>query len=171
MTRWLIDNTPFGALAKELSAQAGLPSGIAHIVEHVADKAPQDQSGREAAMLRLVGAAGPVVQVHQISAESACTQFLFEQLRPDGDMTARNMEEHVAIAYCATDFPDSIFVAGDKGAVFLGLAELGPGRVATPFDYWDHLRQSKVIGEEQFRRLCEVTQKKVGLPNVPKRFA
>jgi hypothetical protein len=76
----------------------------------------------------------------------------------------------VAIAFCALVEPEGVFVPADKRAAFLALAELGPGRVATPFDLWAHLKDGGLITTEQFTFLCERTAKGGGLPGVPLRF-
>ncbi len=53
----------------------------------------------------------------------------------------------------------------------IALAELGPGRVASPFDDWDWLRAEGVIDQDGFDVLCDrVLIEDAGFPGRPLRF-
>jgi hypothetical protein len=110
----------------------------------------------------------PVFEVHSIRENSEAAAFLFEYLRPRAASATRNLGEDAAIAYCAIENTQSCFVTMDKGAAFLALAELGVGRVATPFDLWDELLRESLISEDEFRSLCQFVQKALSLPGMPK---
>jgi hypothetical protein len=77
-----------------------------------------------------------------------------------------------------TQLPEAVFVTMDKGAAFVALAELGPARVATPFDVWSWLREQSLISAEQRRALDNATvdkdrgqRKKGPALRIPYRFA
>jgi hypothetical protein len=112
----------------------------------------------------------PVIEVHSIMVGSQAARFLFEDLRPNAPSATKNLGEDAAIAYCAIERTDACFVTMDKGAAFLGLAELGRGRVATPFDLWDDLLCQGLIAPDEFSNLCEIVRKSLALAGVPRRI-
>ncbi len=172
MSVWVLDDGPFGLLATQADLSAPWPSSALHVVAEVADSARLDQSGRRQALLTLTGSGGlPVVQVHQILTGSAAATFLFSYLRPNAASATKDLGEHASIALCALELLDGVFVAMDKGAVFLALAELGRERVAMPFDLWSDLLAKNLIGATQYGELCQRTVKQTGLPGLPARYA
>jgi hypothetical protein len=52
---------------------------------------------------------------------------------------------------------DAVFVTADKGAAYQALVELGPCRVASPYDLWASLRDLGIVGQTVFDRLCRET--------------
>jgi hypothetical protein len=112
----------------------------------------------------------PVIEVHSIMAGSPAAVFLFEYLRPIASSATKDLGEHAAISYCAIERKDASFVTMDKGAAFLALAELGTGRVATPFDLWDDLRTKGLVTLAEFSSLCDAVRKSLALPGVPQRI-
>lgn len=171
MTVWVLDDGPFDGLAKHYNTAWSWPARSLHTVAEVASAARHDQSGRRNSLLAIRRSGEPVIEVHSIMAGSEAARFLFEYLRPHASSATKNLGEDAAIAYCAIERTDACFVTMDKGAAFLGLAELGSGRVATPFDLWSDLLSKGLIGPEEFSSLCEwVVRKSHGLPGVPRRM-
>lgn len=170
MTFWVLDDGPFGTLAKHYSAAWSWPARSLHTVAEVASAASLDQSGRRNTLLAMSQSGEPVIEVHSIMAGSVAASFLFEYLRPHASSATKNLGEDAAIAYCAIERTDACFVTMDKGATFLALAELGSGRVATPFDLWDDLVSKGLISPAEFSSLCELVRKSLGLPGVPQRI-
>ncbi|MCB9740352.1 MAG: hypothetical protein H6747_13910 [Deltaproteobacteria bacterium] len=78
-------------------------------------------------------------------------------LRPTDVAADKNLGEDASIALAATLEREAIFVTRDKVAAFVALAELGPGRVSTPFDVWVDLQQHGMIDAACARRLHEAT--------------
>jgi hypothetical protein len=170
MTFWVLDDGPFGTLAKHYNAGWSWPARSLHTVAEVASAAPRDQSGRRNSLLAMSQSGEPVIEVHSIMVGSEAARFLFEYLRPHAPRATKNLGEDAAIAYCAVERKDACFVTMDKGASFLALAELGSGRVATPFDLWDDLLSKGLIDPAEFLRLCELVYRSIGLPGVPQRI-
>jgi hypothetical protein len=112
----------------------------------------------------------PSIEVHQIEVGSPASDMIFMHLRRDSADTDEHLGEHASIAFCALLEPEAVFVAADKKAAFLALAELGRGRVAAPFDLWAHLKEAGLITGAQFHSLCERTARGSGMANVPRRF-
>jgi len=171
MPMWLLDDGPLGWLALALDASWDWPSSTLHVVGHVASSAGRDRSGRRAKLLSMAPKGGaPSIQVHEIPVPSPAADMVFSHLRPDSSDTDEDLGEHESIALCALVEPQAIFVAADKKAAFLAMAELGGARVATPFDCWASLKDNLLISPAQFSTLCERTVKESGLPGLPRRF-
>jgi hypothetical protein len=109
--------------------------------------------------------------IHTITEGSLTAEFLFNYLRIDETNATKDIGEDASIAFAAIERPEAIFVTADKGAAFCALAELGPSRVATPFDLWGWLRDEQLIRELEFEALCQATLKGDGsLPGIPPRL-
>lgn len=109
------------------------------------------------------------VQVHVVQTDSKAGEILYGHLRPKAAATTKNIGEDVAIAFAAVMDPDAVFVTMDRAAAYVALAELGPGRLALPFDLWAYLLGQNYISSGQHDRLVERTWKG-GLPGVPWRL-
>lgn len=169
MIFWVLDDGPLGNLAKHYNAAWSWPARSLHTVAEVASAASRDLSGRRDSVLAMRQSGEPVIEVHPIMVGSQAACFLFEYLRPNAPSATKNLGEDAAIAYCALEKTDGCFVTNDKGAAFLALAELGRGRVATPFDLWEDLFSQGLITPDEFSSLCETVRKSLGLPGVPAR--
>jgi hypothetical protein len=77
---------------------------------------------------------------------------------------ARRSRARLASVSPASRRSDNLFGA-------LALAELGPSRVASPFDLWLDLRERQLISEKVFEQLLLKTTKTSGLPDRPLRFS
>jgi len=97
--------------------------------------------------------------------------MLYRHLRRETEASTKNLGEDVAIAFAASMDPDAVFVTMDRAAAYVALAELGPGRVATPFDLWAYLRERGNVTGPQYDRLSERTWRSFGLPGLPWRFS
>lgn len=170
MTVWVLDDGPLGSLAKHYSAAWSWSARLLHTVAEVASAASLDRSSRRKSLLAMQQSGEPVIEVHSIMVGSETAEFLFGYLRPNAPSATKNLGEDAAIAYCAIERKDACFVTMDKGATFLALAELGRGRVATPFDLWDDLLLKGLISPNEFSSLCETVHKSLGLPGVPQRI-
>lgn len=170
MTMWVLDDGPFGELAFQFDAAWAWPASCLHVVGEVAKLADLDRSQRRRRLLDMSSGGTPSIEVHQIQVGSPASDMLYTHLRRDSVDATENLGEHASIAFCARVAPEAVFVPADKKAAFLALAELGPGRVVTPFDLWAHLHRSGFITRAQFTVLCERTVKGGALPGVPLRF-
>ncbi|HZL16785.1 MAG TPA: hypothetical protein VFG23_03450 [Polyangia bacterium] len=168
---WLVDDGPLGLLALEFDPAWRWPASTLHVVEEVAAGAASDRSTRRTQLLQLKGADRPSVVVHAVAADSAAGEMLYRHLRPKGVASTKNIGEDVAIAFAATMDSEAVFVTMDKAAAYAALAELGPGRVASPFDLWAHLLDAGHVSKAQYDRLLDRTWKGRGLPGVPWRFS
>lgn len=170
MTPWVLDDGPFGDLALYFDAAWAWPADTLHLVGEVARGAQQDKSGRRLKLLQMTSGAAPSIRVHDIQVGTPASDMLFNHLRQNATDATSNLGEHASIAFCAVDAPDALFVPADKLAAYLALCELGPSRVASPFDLWEHLRSGKHITQAQFDLLCVRTTRMASLPAVPRRF-
>jgi hypothetical protein len=170
MTVWVLDDGPFGILAKHYNPSWSWPARSLHIVEEVASAAPQDKSGRRQKLLAMRQSDGPVIEIHKIMTGSAAANYLFQYLRPSASSATKNLGEDASIAYCAIEQTDGAFVTTDKGAAFVALAELGMGRVAAPFDLWKELLSRKLVSKAEFSDLCDWVRKSFNLPGIPRRL-
>jgi hypothetical protein len=159
---WMVDDGPLDVLAR-LSPQSGAwPKALLNTTETTADAA----NDRRRALLR-----SGAVAVHSISMGTDAWKVLFEHLRKKSGATTANQAEHEAIAICLCERPDLSFVAQDKLALSIALAELGRGRVAHSFDLWEDLRGRGVISPSDFDVACEATRKSdQSLPGIPWRL-
>jgi hypothetical protein len=99
-------------------------------------------------------------------------EILLNYLRRSETHATRDLGEDESIAYCMTDGPETVFVTLDKQAAFTALAELGPGRVATPFDLWAWLVEQRLITNEDRQQLdSDTLRNDVRLPGIPRRLA
>lgn len=171
MIRWLIDDGPFGELARIFQPNWAWPAGTLHVVEEVSAAASQDKSGRRAKLLAMKDATGAnSILVHPLVVGGPASKMLFDYLRPVAPSARKNLGEDASIAYAAREDTDAVFVAADKGACFLALGELGRGRVASPFELWDDLERRGLVTAAQLRILCDRSQKLSALPGIPDRL-
>lgn len=172
MRTWLLDDGPFGTLARFFDPSSAFVSGTLHVAEAVAAGAVTDQSGRRTKLLALAGAQGPVLTVHSLIAGTAEFDMLYTHLRPDEPKSARDLGEDESIALAAHKLTTATFATADKGAAYQALVELGPGRVASPFDLWWDLRSEGVVTAATFDALCHATWKsdRSGIAGLPKRY-
>jgi len=169
VTVWIADVGPLGLLARVFDAGQPWPPGVLHVVRAVHGEAYGDGKGPRALLLDATTPEGPVVEVHDFEPGSAAQRMLDEYLRPDPEIGDKDEGEHASIALCVHEAPEAMFVTTDKPAAYLALAELGPGRVATPFDLWADLRGRGLVSQEAFEALCDGTRKRFRLPGVPER--
>lgn len=168
---WLLDDGPLGDLALQLDVAWNWPASTLHVVGEVEVSARLDRSGRRARLLTMSSGGAPAIEVHHIVVGSPAADLLYRHLRRASSDATEDLGEHASIAFCALMSAAAVFVTADKKAAFLALAELGSGRVATPFDLWDDLSRKGLITRVQFDALCKRTVKESGLPGLPRRFA
>ncbi len=171
--RWILDDTPFGALAR-VAFGADIthwPSGHILVADATAAAAAQDRSGRRPALLAARSAGGdPVIEAFQVTVGSPAGQVLYQHLRKASKGTA-NLAEHQSIAWALTVGTDAVFVARDQRATYLALSELGRGRVCHLFELWRHLLEQQMITTAQYESLNQHTLKDdSSLPGVPWRW-
>ncbi len=169
MNAWVLDDGPFGDLALQFDRGWTWPADAIHIVHEVALRADVDKSGRRQKLLEMKNAGSPCVRVHRLLVPSPAADMLYD-LRPDESDTDKDRGEHASIALCAIEQKEAAFVTNDKRAAYLALCELGPSRVASPFDLWLHLRGQGLITTNQFGALCERSKKSASLNRVPTRI-
>jgi hypothetical protein len=109
--------------------------------------------------------------VHDMPANGQGALMLYSHLRRSVASATKNLGEDASIAFCACEALDAVFVSLDNNATYTALAELGTGRVATPFDVWHDLHVRGLLPDSAFRQLNEVTLKtRQNLPGVPRRL-
>lgn len=172
MTRWVMDEKPFNVLAEHCrTSTPTFTSGVLTVVDELQRRAAASSFPWRSGLLAVSDASGRrVVGVHAVMSDTPAFGYLFTELRPHAASADKDLVEHISIAACAHDLPDAVFVAEDKGAAFLALSELGPGRVATPFDLWDDLLQRSVIAVNDFQRLCAATERSMQPLRTPLRL-
>jgi hypothetical protein len=112
-----------------------------------------------------------VVIEHRVQGGSEAEAMLWGHLRTSSTHSSRNLAADEAIALLSREVHDGVLVILDRKAAMVALAELGRGRVASPFDYWDWLRSEGIIDDGRFRDLCAATvHEDTGLPGTPVRF-
>lgn len=148
---WMLDDGPLDLLIRHGQLPGtGLPRGLFHLAESVRN------ATREPIVTQW--AACGALQVHPVlygSEASACYQSWRVGARSDA-----NRGEHEAVALLATELPAPVFVAGDKLACWLALAELGGARVASPYELWDALRADGLLERAAWDTLAEHTRRK-----------
>jgi hypothetical protein len=172
MTRWLLDDGPIGVLAVVNAHHWSWPADTLHVVEEVKAGAANDRSKRRQALFAMENGGEPCIRVHAIPTTSVAADHLFNHLRTRTENASRDLGEDASIAYCMGEDPLAVFVAMDKRAAYVALAELGPGRVASVFDCWASLRDDGLITAADFDALSNRAIKgDNGLPGLPRRFA
>jgi len=113
----------------------------------------------------------PVVEVHSAVTGSDAATTLWTHLRASSTLASRDLGEDESIALLIHELKDLVFVVLDRKAAMVALAELGPSRVASPFDYWDWLRAEGMVDETTFDKLsARVLKEDSGFPGRPVRF-
>lgn len=136
---WMLDDGPLGLLAQVVTATAHWTDGVLYVPESVADAAAMDRTGRRTRLLAQRAKGARLIGVESIEASSEAWNMLFKHLRARAADATADFGEHEAIAICACNRADLVFVTHDKTAAMLALSELGSGRVASPFDLWEDL--------------------------------
>lgn len=171
MSIWVLDDGPFGTLGRCFDPAWNWPPATLHLVREVERGAWTDKSGRRQKLLSMTNGGSPCITVHDILEGTPAAAMLYEHLRLNSTHATRNLGEDASIAFCAWVRTEAIFVTQDKGAALVALAELGMGRVATPFDLWHDLAQRGLVSNAQFHALCDSTRKSDSAwPGVPMRF-
>lgn len=122
---WVLDDGPFGLLAREFDPTWEWPAPLLHVVDAVATNASRDKFGRRQALLDAQVDGAACVEVHSIAADSETAAFVYDHLRPDEVSATRDLGEDASIAFCAVEAREAVFVSADKPAAYLGLCELG----------------------------------------------
>lgn len=162
---WLLDDGPFEILAKWVPPERveQWPSGLCRVAEATERNAFQDPKRRRLLEMAVFGSA-------RIEVGGAAHRILTEHLRREDETTRVNLAEHQSIAWLLQQ-PEGIFVVTDKQATVLALAELGRGRVAHAFDFWDYLHREGLVSESELESVASATLKRdQGLPGLPWRF-
>lgn len=167
--RWLLDDGPFHTLARhfDLVDLERWPRDT-----FLVSDATRRRANENAERTRILeGGGGAPVSTFEVMVDSEAATIVYQHLRKNEAMASANLAEHECIAYALAEAPDAIFVADDKQAAFLALAELGRGRVAHPTELWHHLWTERLIDGEGLSRLMRSTlAKDQSLPAVPWRF-
>ncbi len=166
MKHWVLDVGPLSLLGRLAAPEWAWPSGLLDVVREVEVEARKDWYCRE--LLDRAGDEGPWLRVCDMDAQGPAGLMLLDHLRPVAADATADLGEHASIAYCFCEAPDALFVTMDTRAAYLALAELGPGRVATPYDLWLDLRSAGLLTPETHTALNEATlkqrQNQPGLP-------
>lgn len=170
--RWVVDDGPLGLLARFFDPGWLWRPDTLEIMDSVAASAPQDKSGRRQQLLALQASARPAIAVRSLLVGSEAANVVLNYLRQDTRSATRDLGEDESIAYCMVEAKDAVFVTMDKRAAFVALAELGPGRVATPFDLWGWLAEERMLNATVRTALFEASHgADRGLPGVPRRVS
>jgi len=172
MKRWVLDDGPFGALALSFDGTWKWPPATLHLVMEVARNARTDRTGRRQQLLSMTSTGQACISVHNTQLGTPAADMLYGYLRLDSTQATKDLGEDASIAFCATVMLDALFVTQDRAATLVALSELGPGRVATPFDLWHDLEEKALISRDQCQTLCNATYKSAKdlLPGVPRRI-
>ncbi len=154
MPTWILDDGPFGLLAKFVRVEdlQSWPQDQLFVAEQTALDARPD-----AARNALLAADSSPFQSFTVMMDTQAAQILFEHLRPTAGRATANLAEHQSIAWAICERQDAIFVVLDRKATSLALAELGCGRVAHAYDLWLYLLAERYIDQMQFENLCRAT--------------
>lgn len=167
MTAWLLDDGPLDLLAKEFDSAWSWPASTLHLAREVAEGAASSESRQRLLAMR-DPAGAPCIQIHDGNDDAKAV--LFGHLRPEDAKAKRDLGEDASIALCLVQTPEAVFVTQDKPAAYVALAELGPGRVATPYDVWSWLYERQHITEAQRDALMVATRKKDQGSQIPWRY-
>lgn len=170
MMHWILDDGPFGHLAKVCSRY-----GVVHWESRrlwVANTTAMAASPPSRQLLAAEVDNDPLVSTFEISlgAGDPAEQVLVD-LHPDISSTT-DLAEHESIAWALVHDPEAVFVCADRRASLTALAELGRRRVAHPFDLWLDLRSVGWLSPGMFEDLCQLTYRHdQGLPRMPQRVS
>jgi hypothetical protein len=172
MRLWVLDDGPFGTLARHHDASWHWPESALHLVSEVAMGAQHDKSGRRQRLLNMMSGGLPCIAVHDIHPGTPADAMLHNYLRQNATSARKDLGEDASVAFCALVQPEAVFVTQDQGAALVALSELGAGRVATPFDLWHDMARQGLVSPQQCKALCESTHKSVKdfLPGIPRRL-
>ncbi len=175
MKQWIVDAGPLTPLAKHAveHPEWECPLGVLHVAAAVKAEADTESphAPRHQLLRRRTG--GQLwIKSHDLVVGSDAERMYTSYLRPAQASADKHEGEDQSIALCRHELPSAIFVTGDARAALVALAELGLGRVATPFDLWAYLSAHGLIAAEERDKLDEATvRSKQGLfPGVPSRL-
>ncbi len=154
MTTWILDDGPFGHLAKFARVEdlTDWPQGRLYVAEQTVLDA-RHSPARHA----LLAADNTPFMSFNIMVGTPAADIVYEHLRRTASRATANLAEHQSIAWVISERPDAVFVTEDKKAAFLALAELGSGCVAHSHDPWLYLRDKSLVDQTQFENLCRAT--------------
>lgn len=167
LTPWLLDDTPFESLARVYDPTWGWPEHVIAVARAIAEGAKKSQLRAQ-----LLGALDPNGRncIEVLDGTAAEThRVLHTHLRTT--TATCDFGEHESIAIALVEHTDRIFVTMDKRAAIEALNELGPSRVATPFDVWSDLHAKDLIDAQSHARLDAQTLKPWQGFKLPYRFA
>ena len=162
MTPWLVDTGVLTILARYLYR---FPSAWAHptgdvVPIHVSEWVAFEARGKPSpgappspesdALLRRTACC----TIHPVMVPSP-TWDVVERLTPHGSI---NRGEAELIALAATTVPAGCLVTLDEKASYTALVELGPGRVASPFDFFHALIHEHGLHPDAWPALCRFVQ-------------
>lgn len=172
MTRWFLDDRPFGIVARHQTVAWAWQPAAVHLVGAIVDALDSDRSGRRRKLFGLTSGGEAVVVERRVLGGSEAEAMLWAHLRTNTTLASRDLAEDEAIALLSREVSDGVLVVLDRKAAMVALAELGRGRVASPFDYWDWLRSERIVDQAAFDALCDATLREdAGFPGKPVRFA
>lgn len=154
MTTWILDDGPFGILAKYVCVEdlKSWPPDVFFVSEQTALDATPDDTRNQ-----ILSAEQTPFQSFQIMMDTRAADIVYGHLRITAGRATANLAEHQAIAWAICENKEAIFVVIDRKATSLALAELGCGRVAHAHDLWLFLRNKKLVSQKQFEDLCHAT--------------
>ena len=171
---WILDDGPLQILANCVSAESmrTWPSGELVVAAATREAASLDKSGRRKQVLEVSCDDGGevVISSFDVTVASPAGEVLYRHLRVGAEGTA-NLAEHQALAWMIAVEDDATLVTMDKAAAYLGLSEVGRGKVSHPYELWEYLRSESRVSENEYELLIEQTRKReTSLPGVPWRI-
>jgi hypothetical protein len=171
LTTWILDDRPFGLLAQVVDEQrvSGWPGLLLLVADATVRALDSDRSLRRRSLYGCSDEASPFRRF-AVAIDDPAADVLYKHLRK-GHIDDGSLAEHEAVAWALVHEVEAVFVSCDQHAVLTALAELGRGRVAHPFDFWQYLRDAGLLSAAEFDSLCTKTLAADGaLPGIPWRF-
>lgn len=174
--QWFLDAGPLTPLASVMRDDWHWPGGTLHICGEVAAEARRSlhPGGVPTPRQNLLDRATEGitwVEVHRTALGSRVHLYYQQRLK---HLLRKKFHagEAESIAWCVAGDLDAVFVTQDITAMCVALSELGPGRVALPFDLWRWLLDERLIDHTAFEALCQSTWKNMRecVPGIPARL-
>jgi hypothetical protein len=143
-------------------------SGLLHVVRTVINEAREKTSYTTKLVESRLGEA-PWLVVHSLTLDSTAFAVLLS-LRSSTPSAQKDFGEHESIAMLS-DLPDDVvWVSLDQGSESLALDLYGPSRLCSPFDFFIHLGELRLLSFEQVEMAVKLVHKNYRKTPLPLRL-